>query len=104
MQNKIYSMIGMCMRSGRLAYGSDMCEENLNKIRLIIVASDASENTKDKFKRVCKNIVKYKEYGTIDELSHSIGKNNKAVIGIMDEGFSKRIVELLEENLKGANN
>ena len=34
----------------------------------------------------------------------SIGKENKAIVGIMDDGFSKNISELIEECcLKGAN-
>lgn len=105
MQNKVYSMLGLCMKAGKLAYGSDMCEEkiNYNKVSLLIVSANASDNTKERFKTLCSNKVKYIEFGTIDNISHSIGKENKAVIGIMDEGFSKKINELIEESLKGAN-
>ena len=105
MQNKIYSMIGLCMKAGKLAYGSDMCEEktNYSKVRLLIVAKNAADNTKEKFKKLCENKTKYAEYGTIKDISHAIGKDNKAVIGIMDEGFSKKINELIEDSLKGAN-
>ena len=104
MIDKIYSMLGLCMKAGMLAYGSDMCEEKIryNKIYMIIVAQDASNNTKQKFLNLCDEDVQYEEYGTIDEISHCIGKSNKAVIGIMDENFSKKIKLLLVEKLKGA--
>ena len=29
MNKKIYSMLGLCMRAGMLAYGADMCEEKM---------------------------------------------------------------------------
>lgn len=41
-------------------------------------------------------------YGLKDELSAAIGKENKVVFAIMDEGFSKKIIELVKES-KGAN-
>ena len=105
MQNNIYSMIGLCMKAGKLAFGSDMCEEKIkcNKVRLLIIVEDASDNTKQKFNELCGNRVQYKEFGTIDDLSHAIGKENKAIVGIMDEGFSKKINELIEDSMKGAN-
>lgn len=105
MQNKIYSMIGLCMKAGKLSYGSDMCEEKIKykKVRLLIIAKNASDNTKERFKKLCKNDIAFFEYGTIDEISHVIGKDNKAVIGVLDEGFGKKIYELFDESLKGAN-
>lgn len=98
-------MLGLCMRAGKLAYGSDMCEEKVKykKVRLLIVAEDASENTKERFRRIAEqNHVRIYFYSTIDELSHQVGKNNKAVYGIMDENFAKKVNQLFEE-VKGAN-
>lgn len=98
-------MLGLCMKAGKLAYGSDMCEEKIKykKVSLLIVAEDASEKTKERFRRVAEqNDVKIYFYGTIDELSHQVGKNNKAVYGIMDKNFASKMNQLFEE-LKGAN-
>ena len=84
--NKIISMLGLCIRAGKLAYGSDMCEEKVKykKVRLLIVAEDASENTKERFRRIAEqNHVRIYFYSTIDELSHQVGKNNKAVYNKM---------------------
>ena len=105
MINKIYSMIGLSMKAGKLAYGSDMCEENIkrNNAKLLIVAEDASDNTKKKISNLCmSNNVEVIFFGTIDLISHSIGKSNKAIIAILDDGFAKKIKEMLKE-LKGAN-
>ncbi len=37
------------------------------------------------------------EYGTKEEIGSAIGKDFRAVIGIEDKGFAKKIVELIEE-------
>ena len=105
MINKIYSMFGLCMKAGKLAYGSDMCEENIksNKTKLLIVSEEASNNTRQKFERICKEQkIEFVIFGSIDLISHSIGKNNKAIIAILDDGFAKKISGMLKE-IKGAN-
>lgn len=105
MIDKIYSMIGLCMKAGRLAYGSDMCEEKIkyNQAKLLIISEDASDNTKRKFERLCTdNGIELVFFGTIDLISHSIGENNKAIVAILDEGFAVKINGMLKE-IKGAN-
>lgn len=104
MNKKIYSMLGLCMKAGKIAYGSDMCEEKIKygKVSMLIVAEDASENTKSKFENLCKNKTIFVEFGSIDELSIAIGKENKAVVGILDVNFAKRINGMVIET-KGAN-
>ena len=99
------AILGLCMKAGKLAYGSDMCEEKVKykQVSLLIVAEDASVNTKEKFSRIAEqNHIKIYFYGTIDELSHQVGKNNKAVYGVMDQNFAKKMNQLFEE-AKGAN-
>ncbi len=92
------------MKAGKLAYGTDMCLEKIKfkKAKLIIVADDASENTKDKFSNTCKkeNIPIY-IYGSKDEMSNHIGKSNKTVFAILDNNFAKSICKMFEES-KGA--
>lgn len=103
--NKIFSMLGLCMKAGKLAYGSDMVEEKIKykKVSLLIIAEDASENTKEKFKNIAnQNDIKIYFCSNIAELSQKVGKENKAVFGIMDKNFAEKINKLFEE-LKGAN-
>ncbi|MCT4595627.1 MAG: ribosomal L7Ae/L30e/S12e/Gadd45 family protein [Anaeromicrobium sp.] len=101
MKNKIYSMLGLAQRSGNLMTGEDTCLMDIKKgkINLVIVADDASENTKKKFKDACayRNI-KFLVYGEREELSHAIGKYNRAVYAVRDKGFSEKICSLIETN------
>ena len=59
---------------------------------MLIVAEDASQRTKDKFNKIAKEknvpiIIK----GDIELLSKTIGKSNKAIIGIEDINLSNEI-------------
>lgn len=42
------------------------------------------------------NKITYREVLTIDEISSSIGKDNKAVIAIKDINFSNEILKLID--------
>ncbi len=65
-----------------------------HKIKLVIVANDMSEKSKSNIKYVCtNNDVSVIELSTIELLSNSIGKKNKAVIGITDINFAEGIAE-----------
>ncbi len=96
--NKICGLLGLATRAGKITFGTDACIGDIekNKINLVVIAVDASERTKNKFNHLCntKNI-KLFEYLTIDEISHAIGKSNKAVIGIKDVNFANEIEKII---------
>ena len=95
---KVLRLIGLAMRACKVKFGSDSCMEAIiqNKIKVLLVAKDASERTKTNFKRLChdKNIPIYEEFEEYD-LSHAIGKQNKVIIGVCDDNFSKEIIKIL---------
>ena len=98
-EQKIYSYIGLAMRAGKVVSGDDTTLKELKKgkLSLVIVADDASDNTKKLFKDKSSFIkVNYIELSTKDGLGMSIGKDSRAVIGIKDIGFANKIVELID--------
>lgn len=95
---KILNLLGLAMRAGKIKYGNESCIEtiNKNKARLVLLASDASERTKINFKQLCENRkIPVYEFSNTYEISHAIGKQNKVVIGVCDENFSKEIIKML---------
>lgn len=65
---------------------------------LVIVAGDASHNTKKLFRNVCHtHQVICIEYGTKEDLGRAIGKEIRASVGVVDEGFAKAIKKELEQ-------
>ena len=79
------------MKAGRCTSGEMMTESETKsgRARLVIIASDASENTKKKFRDMCKFYeVPIYIYGDKDTLGHAMGKEFRASLAILDEGFA----------------
>lgn len=96
--SKVLGLIGLCTKAGKVCFGRDACIDLIqkNKIRLVVVAVDASDRTKKDIKYICdNNNTKICFYGTIENLSKAIGKSNKAIIGIKEENFAKQIEKII---------
>lgn len=98
--NKIDGLLGLCAKSRKLASGEFAAESAVKdgSAWLVVVATDASKNTKKLFHDKCSFYdVPVFEYGTKESLGHTIGKEMRASIAVLDENFSKAIIEKLEE-------
>ena len=99
-RDKILSLIGLAMKAGRCASGEMMTETETKsgRAKLVIVASDASENTKKKFRDMCEFYkVPIYFYGDKDTLGHAMGKEFRASLAILDEGFADGIRKELND-------
>lgn len=96
---KLHSLLGLAMRAGKLVSGEDgtMIDLKKGKLNLVIVAEDASNNTKKLFKdKSSFRHVNCIELSTKSDLGISIGKDSRAVIGIKDIGFANKIIQLID--------
>ncbi len=94
---KILSYLGLATRSRNVVSGEFSTEKAIkeNKAKLVIVACDASDNTKKNFKDSCSYYhVPYMELATKEELGRSMGKEMRASLAITDEGFANSIIKL----------
>jgi len=94
------SLLSLASRAGKVASGGDSVEKALQsgECELIIIASEASENTKKKFINKCH----YYEVttilcGTAEELGKAIGRGARMVTAINDVGFAKLLKECLQQ-------
>lgn len=97
--NKIEAMLGLCAKSRNLVSGEFAAEAAVKdgSAWLVVVATDASANTKKLFHDKCSFYeVPCFEYGTKESLGHAIGKEMRASIAVLDEGFSKSIIKMLQ--------
>ena len=87
--------LGLAYKAKKIAIGTDLSIEKMRqkKAVMILLASDASENTQKKIRD------KASYYGidvmdtfTSEQLSKPIGKGQIKVIAILDEGFKKIII------------
>lgn len=104
-QNKVFSMLGLATRAGRIASGEFMTEISVKKGKavLVIVAGDASDNTKKMFTNMCSFYeVPIYFYGTKETLGHAIGKDIRASLAVLDEGFANSIIKNIEAEMRNA--
>lgn len=96
--NRVFSLLGMAMKAGKVASGEFMTEKTIKEGRacLVLIAEDASDNTKKKFTNMCTYYkVPMYLYGQKEELGHFIGKEFRASLAVTDSGFSVSIEKLL---------
>ena len=97
--NKVFSLLGLSTRAGRCVSGEFMTEKSVKdgSARLVIVGTDASANTKKNFRDMCSFYkVPYYEYGTKEELGHATGKEMRASLAVIDDGFAGTLKKQLE--------
>lgn len=90
--------IGLANRARKVLIGTEMTvktvQKGKGKVKLVLLAIDASDNTKKLVYDKCKHYgVTVLEQLPSSEISMTLGKNNIKVIGITDEGFSKLLLD-----------
>lgn len=89
--DKVLSTLSIAAKAGYVASGEYQTETAVKKntAHLVIVASDASENTKKMFRNMCEFYkVPMRIYGTKEDIGHSIGKEFRASLAVTDKGLS----------------
>lgn len=98
MSNKFLGMLGLAKRAGEVVTGEDICSKAVKNgvSKLIIVACDASDNTKKSITDSCKFYnVKFIEGGTKAELGKYTGAESRAVVSVNNDNFAKAILDRL---------
>jgi ribosomal protein L7Ae-like RNA K-turn-binding protein len=96
-------IIGLAQRAGKTASGEFATEKAVKTgaAVLVIVAEDASDNTKKMFSNMCAFYhVPIYFYSNKEQLGHTIGKQFRASLAILDEGFKKTIEKHLNNGLE----
>ncbi|WP_251390004.1 L7Ae/L30e/S12e/Gadd45 family ribosomal protein [Mediterraneibacter agrestimuris] len=97
-QDRVLALIGLATKAGRTVSGEFMTEREVKTgcAALVVVARDSSENTKKKFRDMCEYYkVPIYFYGDKDTLGHAMGKEFRASLAVLDEGFAKGIQKQL---------
>ncbi len=102
MKEKINNLLGFAMKSGKLISGEEICKRAVQnqQVNLVIVAEDASDNTKKLFRdKTGYYQIPLRLYDTKENIGKSIGKLPRAVIAIQDKGFAKKLMEYIDTNV-----
>ena len=95
---RVYGLIGLAAKKRSIVSGGNACERVLKYGAggTMIIAADASANTKGKFIRLsCINNMRYIIFGSRSKLGCRAGKGERSVLIITDEGLARAIRVLL---------
>lgn len=99
---KALALLGLARRAGKVKSGEFSVEKDVKSGRafLVVLAFDASDNTKKKFTDMCayyKVPVVVSKAGK-EELGRLLGTELRTSVSVEDEGFAKAILKSLEAN------
>lgn len=97
--DKLTGLLGMCRRSGRLVTGFDavvaLCS---SETAMLMIAADTAERTVKELRFRLPVQAVYRLPLTKEQTAHAIGSHKPvAVLATADEGFSKAILQYVEE-------
>ncbi len=95
-RQKALNLIGLATKAGKTASGEFSTEKAIKtgKAHLVVVSEEASDNTKKMFMNMCTYYkVPICYFGGKGELGHAMGKELRASLAVVDEGFARAIVK-----------
>ena len=98
-EKSVLGLISLCAKQGALKTGEFMADNAIKdrKAKLVIVSSDASDNTKKGFKDACTYYkVPYREFSDRFTLGRSIGKEYRVSLAVTNEGLAEKIREMID--------
>ncbi|GAB7388258.1 YlxQ family RNA-binding protein [Bacillaceae bacterium] len=100
MRGKGFQLLGLAMRAGKLVTGEEQVVKAVRakRAKLVLLAEDAAANTRKKIEDKCKFYeVPLLRAGNRAELGRAIGKRERVVIAVLDEGFATSLQAAFSE-------
>lgn len=97
--DKALQMLGLAQRAGAIKSGEFMTENSVKdgSAYLVIVAGDASDNTRKQFLNMCDFYkVPVRFYSDKETLGHCIGKEFRASLAVTNEGLAAKILSIID--------
>ncbi len=98
MMNKNYlNILGLARAAKGIVDGETLIKKISSKeVTLVLIANDASANTKKRITDKCNYYeIPYYIVDDSETISKAIGKVNRMAVGISNQGFAKKIKELI---------
>lgn len=97
-KSRILSLLGLARKAGKVVFSEDMIRKEVerNKVRLLIIAEDASDNSKRMYISMAENWrIEKCTFGSKEEIAQAIGKVQCAAVAVTNKGFAKKINEYI---------
>lgn len=102
-EKKLASYMGFASKAGKIAAGTNTSIFTMakGKARLLIIASDMAENSKEKLILAARqNEVEYRVFGHADDLAHYTGKYGAGAFAVTDDNFAEVIAQTIDDTSK----
>lgn len=102
-EKKLASYMGFASKAGKIAAGTNTSIFTMakGKTRLLIIASDMAENSKEKLISAARqNEVEYRVFGHADDLAHYTGKYGAGAFAVTDDNFAEVIAQTIDDTSK----
>ena len=93
----IKNILGLAQRAKLLVSGTFKVEEALKsgRVKLLIITTDSSEASIQEYEKIsAEKKLPLLKILTKESLGHCLGKDFRAVAAVLDDGFTKKILEL----------
>ena len=85
--------LGLAYRARKAVLGEEVLNR-IDKIKLMFIASDISEKSRERYEKKCHYYkIDYIDEYSGEQLSSALGKNNVKVVGILDKGFKDALLK-----------
>ena len=89
-------LLGLVYKAKKLVLGEEVLNQ-INKVKLLIIASDISLKSRQRIEKKAYHYnLEIIDYYSSEQLSSSLGKRIVKVIGIIDQGFTKTLLNKLK--------
>jgi ribosomal protein L7Ae-like RNA K-turn-binding protein len=98
-QNQWMSLLGLANRARKIISGEELTVKEIRngKAKLVLLSADASANTTKKITDKCNFYqVPFKLVDDRHLLGQAIGREARVVVAVMDDGFAKKLITLLD--------
>lgn len=100
MRRETLNMLGLAKKAGAVMSGAFLLEQAVHKrkAKLVLLAADASENTRKQVINLCKQRpIPLAVAGDKAELGHALGQGERSCLAVTDDNLAAAIRKRLEE-------
>lgn len=99
MNNGWTFLLGLANRARKIISGEELVVKEIRKkqAKLVLLSSDASDNTSKKIRNKCEYYqVPLRIVQDRYQLGQAIGKEERVVVAVLESGFAKKLLTLLD--------
>ena len=104
LDSNVHGYLGLGQRASLICSGQDVVKQAILKgaVKLLLIAEDAAERTCKEFVLLAeaKGLI-YLQVGFKSDYGAALGKPDRSIIGVLDQGYAKSLQKKIKQMLGG---